>query len=75
MVLAMTTDSLSGRVAANIRAELARRRLTHEEFADTMHMSRQAMTNRLLGRTPISLDELADFAAALDVEPAKLIND
>lgn len=68
-------DTLSGRVAANLRGELARRNLSHEEFADRAGISRQAITNRCLGRTPISLDELAQFAELLEIEPAKLLND
>lgn len=68
-------DTLSGRVAANLRGELARRNLTHEEFAAKVGISRQAITNRVLGRTPISLDELATYAALLEIEPAKLLND
>lgn len=69
------TDTLTGRVAANLRGELARRQLTHEEFADRAGMTRQAMTNRLGNRTAISLEELETFARLLEVEPAKLLND
>lgn len=69
------TDTLGGRVAANLKAELARRDLTHEDFAYKVGASRQAITNRCLGRTPISLDELELYAGALEIEPAKLLND
>lgn len=85
MVLGMTTTTLSGRVAANLRGELARRNLTHEEFADKVTaadrppgvpaLSRQSVTNRCLGRTPISLDELALYAGLLEIEPSKLLTD
>lgn len=73
-------DTLSGLVAANLRGELARQNITHEEFADMITVrgstiSRQAVTNRCLGRTPLTLDELALYADLLKIEPAKLLND
>ena len=69
------TDTLSGRAAANLRAEIARRNLTQEEFADKAGISRNTLGNILAGRTVLDLDRLDTFARLLEVEPAKLIND
>lgn len=69
------TDTLSGRAAANLRAEIARRNLTQEEFADRAGISRNTLGNILAGRTVLDLDRLDTFARLLEIEPAKLIND
>lgn len=69
------TDSLNSRTAANIRAELARRRITQEEFAERIGMGRTSVTAMLLGQTAITLPKLERIAAVLDVEPSKLLND
>lgn len=69
------TDTLNSRTAANIRAELARRRITQEEFAGTLNIGRTTLVALLAGDTKITLDRLESIAAALEVEPAKLLND
>lgn len=69
------TDTLNGRVAANIRAELARRSLTQDAFAEQAKLGRTTMQALLAGRVGISLDRLDLFARLLGVEPAKLLND
>lgn len=73
-VLAMT-DTLNGRAAANIRAELARRRLTQEQFAEACQMPRTVLTELLAERTRITLERLETIARVLELEPAKLLND
>lgn len=69
------TDTLNGRTAANIRAELARRRITQEEFAEQLGMGRTSVTAMLSGQTAITLPKLERIAAVLEVEPSKLLND
>lgn len=69
------TDTLNGRTAANIRAELARRRITQEEFAERIGMGRTSVTAMLLGQTAITLPKLQRIAEYLEVEPSKLLND
>ena len=71
----MTDTTLSGRAAANLRAEIARRNLTQGDFAEKAGISRSALGNVLAGRTAIDLDRLAAFAEILGIEPAKLLND
>ena len=68
-------DTLNSRAAANVRAELARRRITQEEFADKLGVGRTTLTTLLAGETKMTLDRLESIAAALEVEPAKLLND
>lgn len=68
-------ETLNDRVATNIRAELTRRKLTQEEFAEKAKLGRTTMQALLAGRVGISIDRLGLFAAILEVEPAKLLND
>jgi transcriptional regulator with XRE-family HTH domain len=68
-------DTLSGRVAANLRAELARRGLTQETFADQAGVHRTTMTRMLNGSTSMDLERLEQLARILEVEPSKLLND
>jgi transcriptional regulator with XRE-family HTH domain len=69
------TDTLNGRVAANLRAELTRRSLTQEQFAEQAQIGRTTMQALLAGRVGISLHRLDLFARLLSVEPSKLLND
>lgn len=70
-----TGPQLSGSVASEIRAEMARRGITQSTLADKLGKPQQWVWRRLnsASRQPISLDDLAVIAQALDVEPAELI--
>jgi DNA-binding XRE family transcriptional regulator len=49
---------------SNLRAEKARHALTTQDLADVLGLSRQAMTNRIMGQVELSLTEakkLVDF--------------
>lgn len=71
----MTDTTLSGRVAANLRAELSRRSISQEKFADMAGISRSSLNQRLTGRTVLDLAELEQYADLLGIEPSKLLND
>lgn len=71
MVLAMT-DTLNSRVAANIRAELARRQLSQVELAARLGISESALSRRM---KKLTLWDLENIAATLGVDPAKLLTD
>lgn len=71
----METLELNSRTAANIRAELARKQIKQEQFAELVGMSRPRLTMLLNGQTNITLSRLEVIAAALEVEPSKLLND
>jgi len=61
------------RVAAEIRAEMARRNVTQRALSEATGMHVAALGARLKGRRPITVDELTTIAIALDVEPADLM--
>jgi transcriptional regulator with XRE-family HTH domain len=56
------TDPLSQRVAANVRAELARRQKQQRDLAGVLGISIAQVSERLAGRTPFRLDELEPVA-------------
>lgn len=61
--------SLHHRLAAaeEIRALLARRRISQREFGAALNLSQSGVSRRLDGKTPFTLDELAAAADFLDV--------
>ena len=69
----MTDTTLSGRVAANIRAELARRNTTQEQLATAINMARSSLHHRLSGRTAMTLEEVERIAGALELDPDRLL--
>lgn len=62
-------------VAANIRAEMARQRLTQNAVAVEVGMSPAAISQRLSGKTAISVDDLVRLARALNVTAEALLKD
>lgn len=52
-------------VTAEIRAEMARRRVTITTLADEIGMSRAALARKLRGDRPVTLHEAERIAAAL----------
>lgn len=61
------------RVAAEVRAAAARRRMSGAQLADRLGMSQMAMSRRMSGRMPFRVDELAALAAVLEVDVRDLI--
>lgn len=55
------------RVAANVRAELAARRITGARFAEQMRWSRASTSRRLSGATSWSIDDVEKAAEYLGV--------
>jgi transcriptional regulator with XRE-family HTH domain len=53
-------------VAANLRAEIARQRKRQTDLAAALGISAPALSRRLKGETPISVDELQVLADRLD---------
>lgn len=60
-------------VATEIRAVMARKRVTQTELAALINMKVATLRRRLDGDTEISVNDLAAIAAALDVPVAELI--
>lgn len=67
------SDSLSEKVADEIRVALVRRRMSAKRLAEAVGVSQSAMSARLTGTTPIDLDELERIAQALEVDLADLL--
>lgn len=59
----MTNEKL----AAEVRAELGRRRMSHSDLARRVHRTQMYMHRRLTGEVPFGAIELAEVAEALDV--------
>ncbi len=70
----MTRDvTLSEVVAANVRAECARRGWHQGIVAEHMGMVRNAVSDRARGRTPWTLDEVERLAGLFGLEVADLL--
>ena len=67
-------DSHSQSVLANIRAEVARRRLSQSAIAAALGVSQQSVSKRLNGHVPLTVDELGIIAGLLDITPADLLS-
>ena len=63
----------SSRVAANVRAELARRRLTGSDLAKAIGLTQGSLSRRTTGVQPFSIDELHDVADFLGVSVVDLL--
>jgi transcriptional regulator with XRE-family HTH domain len=61
-------------VAANVRAELARRRISQTTVAQRLGVSRQNVAQRLNGRVDFRVSELVAIAALLDVPVTALLD-
>lgn len=61
------------RLSDNIRAEMARKRMTQKQVADVLELTQQSVNDRLQGRTPWRVDELTRLAESLEIEPAVLL--
>lgn len=64
----------SGRVARNIRAELARSETKQSWLAAELGMTQGAVSHRLTGRTDFSVNELVKIAAVLGVPLSTLLD-
>lgn len=60
-------------VADNVRAAMARRRVTQNALAADLDMTQQALSRRLTGAVAFNVDELHAAAAALDVPVTSLL--
>lgn len=68
------TDPLSQRVAATVRAELARHQLKQRHLAEALGISVQQTSERLAGSTPFRLDELDAIADLLDLPLTDIVS-
>lgn len=65
---AMTHDTPPERIAANVRAEMARRSVTSRDLREVLGKGREAVGQRLRGIVPFRADELSRVAAYLGID-------
>lgn len=63
----MTETDVNEIVIDEIRAEMARRRMTQTDLADKLGVTRQWVVRHLNGSTPLTLDATARIAEVIDV--------
>ncbi|WP_157933485.1 MULTISPECIES: helix-turn-helix domain-containing protein [Mycobacteroides] len=68
--MATTIDQ---RVAANVRAEMARRRVSQQTLANAMDLSFMSISRRMSGHVSFSISELYRVAEVLKVDIRTLI--
>ena len=71
-VLIMTTTE-RGRLAREVRAELARRGMSRAQLADQAGINRHTIQRRLSAQHPFTYEELANVARALGLPLSELI--
>lgn len=69
----MAETTAAVQVGANVRAELARAGKTQAWLAGAIGMSQQSVSDRLRGKFPFDVNELARVADALGLEAAGLM--
>lgn len=69
----MQNVTAAQRTAANVRAEMARKRISQTKLAESLGWSQGAVSRRLSGRVALDLDELERIADQLGVTISELI--
>ena len=66
-------DTHTQRVAAAVRAEMARRKATQAQLAEILGVHQMSVSRRLNGRTPFTAAEILQVAEFLGVDPIVLM--
>ena len=74
-MLVPMTDRETHRIAGNVRAEVARRRVSQAAIAEHLGLSQPGVSRRLRGVTAFSAAELVAVAELLGVTAASLLED
>jgi transcriptional regulator with XRE-family HTH domain len=69
------TETTAERIAANVRAEMARKGVTQQKLAVHLDWSQAAISRRLSARVAFNVDELARIAAFLAVPLSALLGE
>lgn len=67
--------SLNDRARERLRTEKDRRKLSERDIADLLKWNQSRVSQKLTGRTPITIDELGALCFALDLSPLEAIRD
>jgi len=62
-------------IAANVRGEVAKKRIRQAEIAERLGLNQQQVSRRLNGQVPISAAELRELAAMLEVPSGTLLGE
>ena len=65
----------SDRVAATVRAELARQRIPSRRVREALDMGRSSLSRRLTGETPFDVNEIVALARLLELPTAVLLGE
>ena len=60
-------------VVAEIRAEMARKRVKQSELVGALGLSQPTVSARLAGKTPLDVESFFRICAVLDVRPDEMI--
>lgn len=63
------------RVGANVRAEMARRKLSQTALAERLNVTQQKLSRCISGQQAFRVDELHEVAEALDISVSELIGE
>ena len=69
------SETVSERVAANVRAEAARLKLSQRHIAEVLKISQSSANRRYLGVTPLDVEELYALAASFRMPVSQLLPD
>lgn len=70
----MSTTTISARTRHRLQIEMRRQDVSGVELARRVGMTQPSMSRRLRGRIPITLDEIEQFAEALEVPVERLLS-
>ena len=73
-IVAVMNTSHRSRVAAEVRAAVARNGISRGALAAKLGINPDVLSRKLNGSAPIGLDEIAAIARALNLAPSELIN-
>jgi transcriptional regulator with XRE-family HTH domain len=68
----MSEQSFNELILTEIRAELGRQKMSHRELGRRLHWSSTTVHRRLIGRTPLSIDQFHQITQTLKVSPESL---
>jgi transcriptional regulator with XRE-family HTH domain len=71
----MNLQPLAKRLTANVRAELARRGISHRDAAQALGLTQSAASRRMRGDVEFSLSEVEQLAALLEIPVTELLGE
>lgn len=60
-------------LASEVRAEVARQKVKRKDLAERLETTEKTVQRKTEGKTPMSIDQLFGYAAALHVQPSELV--